>query len=236
MFLGYKRYPFRCVANFRDLGGYPAGGRAVTRYGVFFRCAHLGDACAEDIQLLRRLGVRRILDLRYPEDLARVPDATSRLPDFETLNISLMGDVSPAQIDVNAGEEDTLTLRGMYRQMLEHGGSALVSAVRALVEAPGGAAFHCFNGKDRTGMLAMFLLSAAGVANCDIVADYEVSHTYIEHCTDDISGSHYKNMKWTLQYLQEQYGSPTGYLLANGLSPETLAALRSRLVMPLPPL
>lgn len=235
MFLGYKRYPFRCIANFRDLGGYPVGEWGMTRYGVFFRCAHLGNACAEDIRLLRRLGVRRIVDLRYPEDLMRVPDATSCLPDFETLNISLMGDVSPAQIDVVATEEDTLTLRGMYRQMLEHGGDAIVSAVCALLQAPGGAAFHCFNGKDRTGMLTMFLLSAVGVANCDIVADYEVSHTYIEHCTDDISGSHYKNMKWTLQYLQEHYGSPTGYLLESGLSQEMLAALRSRLVMPLPP-
>ncbi|MCW3016555.1 MAG: protein tyrosine/serine phosphatase, partial [Solirubrobacterales bacterium] len=40
---------------------------------------------------------------------------------------------------------------------------------------PGGVVFHCGIGRDRTGMIAMLLLSLAGVAPDDIADDYELS-------------------------------------------------------------
>lgn len=230
--LCYKRYPFEGITNFRDLGGYPVRGGGMTRYGVFFRCAHLGNATRKDLAVLRGLGVRKIIDLRYPEDLERVPDAAGEADGFRLVNISLMGDIRPDEIDVIATEKDTRTLRGMYRQIVDHSGRLLVQALREIADTEGAVAFHCFNGKDRTGIIAMLLLSLAGVAPCDIVADYEVSHTYIEDYTDDISGSHYENMKWLLAYLNEKFGSPVEYLRRQGLTPELERRLAERLTQP----
>jgi hypothetical protein len=48
--------------------------------------------------------------------------------------------------------------------------------VKAIAHAaPGGVAFHCVGGRDRTGELAMVSLALAGVAPATIAADYEVS-------------------------------------------------------------
>lgn len=40
--------------------------------------------------------------------------------------------------------------------------------------------FHCQAGKDRTGVLAMILMGLTGVSKEDIVANYEVTHTYLK--------------------------------------------------------
>jgi protein tyrosine/serine phosphatase len=40
---------------------------------------------------------------------------------------------------------------------------------------PGGVAFHCVGGRDRTGQVAMVLLALAGVAPEEIAADYALS-------------------------------------------------------------
>jgi protein-tyrosine phosphatase len=47
------------------------------------------------------------------------------------------------------------------------------------VEAPedGGVLWHCFQGKDRTGWGAAFLLSALGVDREEIIADFDLSNT-----------------------------------------------------------
>ena len=42
----------------------------------------------------------------------------------------------------------------------------------------GAVVFHCTAGKDRTGVLAAILLLLLGVAEEDIIADYQVSFTY----------------------------------------------------------
>ena len=45
--------------------------------------------------------------------------------------------------------------------------------MRAIAEAPpGGVAIHCHAGKDRTGIVAALLLSAAGIAPEAIVEDF----------------------------------------------------------------
>ena len=52
----------------------------------------------------------------------------------------------------------------------------------------------------------------AGVDEKDIVADYEVSHTYIKGFMADVSGSHYMNMEKLLAFLHKNYGGVIQYL------------------------
>lgn len=60
-----RRYRLDQVANFRDLGGYACDG-GVTRYGVIFRSTALNKATEEDIAKIEHLGVRTVIDLRFP--------------------------------------------------------------------------------------------------------------------------------------------------------------------------
>ena len=72
-----RRYRLDQVANFRDLGGYACDG-GVTRYGVIFRSTALNKATEEDIAKIEHLGVRTVIDLRFPSETKELPD---RLPD-----------------------------------------------------------------------------------------------------------------------------------------------------------
>ena len=68
----------------------------------------------------------------------------------------------------------------MYPSLIRSEYSQLQYAtfMRLIVEAPedGGVLWHCFQGKDRTGWGAAFLLSALGVQRDDIIADFDLSN------------------------------------------------------------
>lgn len=222
-----RRWPLEGVANFRDLGGYPCHG-GVTRYGVFFRSAHLNAATAKDAQILSEAGISTIVDLRYPDESMTFPDR--EIPGSAVINCSIMGEIAADKIAVNNSVRDTRTMIRMYRQILEFGKLGLASALRCLLNAQDAAVFHCAAGKDRTGIIAMFLLGIAGVSREDIIADYEVSHTYIHDFTKDISGSHYSNMEKILKELDDRYGGLVPYLYALGISEEEIVGLRGKIV------
>ena len=68
----------------------------------------------------------------------------------------------------------------MYPSLISSEFSQLQYAtfLRLIVEAPddGGILWHCFQGKDRTGWGAAFLLSALGVRRDDIIEDFDRSN------------------------------------------------------------
>ena len=63
-----------------------------------------------------------------------------------------------------------------YVKRLVEGGPMLVAAAQSLTRSVDeGVIFHCSAGKDRTGLLAAFVLSALGVDREDVIADYGAS-------------------------------------------------------------
>src|SRR3981081_3458904 len=58
------------ASNFRDLGGYPARDGRIVRWRQIFRSNHLGHLTADDIGVLRGLGVRSAFDFRGAEERA----------------------------------------------------------------------------------------------------------------------------------------------------------------------
>jgi len=92
-------------------------------------------------------------------------------------------------------------------------------------------------GKDRTGILASMLLDLAGVCKEDIIADYQVSGTYLspfykrelENDTgliwennDDHLLSDAKNIASLHDYITEKYGGVQGYLKAAGVTADDI--------------
>jgi len=79
------------VHNFRDLGGYPTRDGRSTRWRSVFRADGLYRLTKKDVEIVRELGVRTVIDLRtakeieergrYPVDRHDVPSLGDR-PDL----------------------------------------------------------------------------------------------------------------------------------------------------------
>ena len=127
-----RRYRLDQVANFRDLGGYACDG-GVTRYGVIFRSTALNKATEEDIAKIEHLGVRTVIDLRFPSETKELPDRLGQ--DMDYINCSLMGTTKLEQLDVvNSSVVETKTLHRMYRLMLRNGGKEIRKALEVVAD------------------------------------------------------------------------------------------------------
>lgn len=223
-----RRYWMENVANFRDLGGYACEG-GVTRYGVIFRSTAWNKASQSDIEKLEKLGINTVIDLRYPSETKELPDKLGK--NTEYYNCSLMGSTPLEQLDVvNSSVVETRTLHRMYRLMLSNGQKEIKKAFEIVADSKGAALFHCAAGKDRTGILAMLILSCVGVEKEDILVDYQCSSTYVKEFTTDISGSNIYNMKKILEWIEKEYGGVEAYLKEIGVSGETIQNLKNKFV------
>src|SRR5262249_4839021 len=70
-----RRVPLEGCLNFRDLGGYPAAAGGATRWGRIFRADALSRLTPAAIELLVGQGLRTVVDLRRPRELAAHPCA-----------------------------------------------------------------------------------------------------------------------------------------------------------------
>ena len=101
--------------------------------------------------------------------------------------------------------------------MLAEHPQPVVTAVRAIANAePGCVVFHCAGGKDRTGLIALVLLTLAEAAPDEIIAVTE----FLASRNTTIEAS----LTSTISSL-----TMPGFLLENGLSGTELTALRTRL-------
>ena len=184
---GYVR--LAAVHNFRDVagGGYRLADGGVMTRGLVYRSPVL--TCTEDDQqVLRALDVRRVVDLRTDEEVAKQPDLLPDGVEYVPVDV-LAGHVSAvtalnahAHDADSAREEMATTYEAFVRGERER--RAFGSALRAVATSPGATIIHCTAGKDRTGWLAAVLQSLAGVGDDDLMADYlrtnELSTEFVE--------------------------------------------------------
>lgn len=230
-----RRVLFEHIVNCRDLGGYPCADGAVTRFDRLLRCGIPRDPTPRDMEALYQRGIRTVIDLRGDLEAIERPSAFLNHPDFEYRQISLL-EVNPAITD-----ERTL-LSDIYKRSVKEYAGNYARAFSALAAVKTPAVFHCFLGKDRTGILACMLLSLTGVCREDIVADYQLSGTYLRpfykremeqdtgliwENNDDHLMSEPHNIEMLMDFLDDRYGGVREYLLAAGVSaPELEAAGR----------
>lgn len=159
--------------NVRDLGGLPAGDGRRTRWGAAVRGDSLGALTARGWEEARRHGVRTVIDLRNEDEIGA--DVAPRPESIETVRIPLDVTEDREFWDVwESGPQFATPL--YYRPHLERFPERSAQVVAAIANAePGGVAFHCAGGRDRSGQVAMLVLALAGVEPEDIAADYALS-------------------------------------------------------------
>lgn len=230
----YVRLPLKGTTNTRDLGGYATKDGRITKWQVFLRSDDVCDLTKDDIKFLKRYGMTTVIDLRSAPELMDRPNPFAIDPQVNYVNISLYENASPAVIASLPSE----TLKNMYVEILELHREQVKAVFETIANAPEGTIlFHCAAGKDRTGVIAFLLMGLVQVKTRDIVSNYEVSFTnlrrndYFKNHEDPSSAFLYSpsnNMEETVAYVKAHYKTPEAYLLAIGLSQETLERIKAR--------
>ncbi|MDO5733354.1 MAG: tyrosine-protein phosphatase [Eubacteriales bacterium] len=235
----YQILPLETVKNARDLGGYPCAG-GVTRFGIFCRCAQMSECSEADAKFLTEYGIRSVLDLRSPEELLELPDAKS-LAHLEHCHVDctvypLFSEKLPQILADNKSQAEcyidffTMTeswrncLHTIAKQLQRHRGHGLI--------------FHCLEGKDRTGFLAILLLALVGCDHLAIAAHYESSATLLDyHRLKEIPDEMYRfymthplTALTSLDYIETHYGSAERFLLTIGVDEMDIATIQDAFV------
>jgi protein-tyrosine phosphatase len=164
---------FDRLHNFRDLGGYRAAGGRAVRWGRLYRSDSLAKLQGEDAARFGALGVRTVIDLRYPSEIER----WGRVPPGDRLayhNCSI--EHRPWDQSQLSGSTDAVRfLADRYAEVAADGAKEIGQALRIIAAGDAPLVMHCASGKDRTGVLAAIVLSLLGAAESDIVADYALT-------------------------------------------------------------
>lgn len=227
-----RRYIFENIENCRDLGGYPSK-YGCTKFKRFIRGGTVDRPTETDIEKLKALNVTTVIDLRGDFEFINQPNGTERLTD-NVEHISLY------EMNVAEAKGMKKALTEVYEYIIDNYKENVCKALKFVADAPDGAVFyHCFLGKDRTGILSMLLLTIAGVEEDDIVADYQLTYTYLEKymCThadtlwDTDPENHYslpQTMRSLLAYIKNKYGSVEDYIRKIGISDRDKEKIRKR--------
>lgn len=232
-----RRLPLQGTSNTRDLGGYPCAG-GVTRWRAFVRSDRPDSLTAEDLAFLKAYGVANAVDLRGDTECQRRPSRLDEAAGFTLLHVPISDQIH----DIDYEGDLPGSMSGLYIELLDNVGADIARVFRFFAGATGGCLFNCTVGKDRTGVVAMLLLSLAGVADADIVADYMMTEVYMRSFIGDhmaeqeiplyVLRSKPDSMWRALEHLNGTWGGAEKYLLGVGLSADELATIKARLVEP----
>jgi protein-tyrosine phosphatase len=185
-------------------------------------------------------GVTTIVDLRSASEVMTSPSpfANGSQSAITYLHLPLIDD----SMMVKLGE--AIDMYERYLMMLDRRQEAFGDILNAIAAADGAVVFHCFAGKDRTGLIAAILLSLAGVAPEAIAADFAETDDQLakkyEEWLAAAAPERRKEMREDLQcppermlgvlrHLDQRWGGVHGYLEAAGLEPAAIARLSSKL-------
>ena len=220
--------------NVRDLGGLPTSDGRTTRWGAVVRSDSPDELSAAGRAALRQHGIRTIVDLRSPSER----------------NGSVLGPATVVHVPVLDFEDEPFWSRwggatdtvGFYRALLDRWPERFAEAVAAVARAePGGVLVHCRLGRDRTALVAAFVLELVGVPRETIAADYALSadrlrpfyDRLIETAADDAERARLRveNVSDKAAMLAVLDGLDLrSYLAAGGLTAADVDALAARLL------
>lgn len=173
-----KHIPMDGPKNFRDIGGYMNGEGRLVAWNRLYRSDGLSALSERDEALFRALDIRTIVDLRGSAERDMLPDS---IPEgVEYFHCPMMREAGADKASALSDFARSLVVG--YKSMVTDDAALAGAAVNAVIDGleKGAVVFHCSAGKDRTGVLAAILLLLLGVGEEDIIADYQVSHTYNE--------------------------------------------------------
>jgi hypothetical protein len=223
-----RSLPWEGFVNARDLGGLRTADNRMTRWGAVVRSDDPARLTAAGWSALYAHGVRTILSLRTRGLEEKAVDVSLCPGQITTLTAEIEDAMDPGfgqWINNELWSTPLYYMDALERWPQRHA-EALLSIARA---RPGGVLFHCRRGVDRTGIIALLLLSAVGVTPDEILADYEMS---IDPERDVLLAREHTTTKEVIRAVLEGLNI-NAYLREGGMSTDDLDVLRERLLEPL---
>jgi len=198
-------------------------------------------------------GITTVIDLRTEAEVNGAPgppfstfQSTSPVPTTNEgdgaalirLHLPLIDDATAPVLNASPA------MQHRYLLMVDRRQAAIGAIFEAIASAEGPVLFHCFAGKDRTGIVAAIMLSVAGVDPEAIGEDYAETDVQLasryEEWLATAAPDRVELMRdelrcppeWmlnTLDHLKRKWGGVEGYLEAAGLDSSDISRLQSKL-------
>lgn len=165
--------PLEKGSNFRDIGGYVGADNKHVRWGMIYRSGGTPLLTDADVQDVRALGLRNLVDLRSSEERVIAPTRLDGIP-YSAIGYSMAA--------INGSQSNSTQIQNggaIYRNfptLLAPQMRLLFAKLLARADAP--LAYNCSAGQDRTGFATAMILSALGVPRETILQDYHLSTSY----------------------------------------------------------
>lgn len=171
---------FKTLLNFRDTGGINATGGGVLKKGILFRSANPDKLSNSDLQQLRALNIKTVIDLRAPHEVRneyKYPDPSQKLSlplDFQQTTRERL---RPVIYNKNSEQVIADVSNAIYLEILDASGTVIKEVMETLA-SPGSipVLIHCQAGKDRTGIIIALILLSLGVDRELIISDFMKSN------------------------------------------------------------
>ena len=179
---------FEGIANFGDIGGYPTADGRQVKWGVLYRAANLSESSRADLEGLKQLHLKKLIDFRSSVEKEEEPNQLPEPIPFEVVEVPTLDegnnamaqdimerietgdfdDFDPDNLMLTANRQFATEFTPQFRQFIDE--------VQDADGAP--VVWHCSAGKDRTGFAAAILLRILGVPQDVVMQDYLASKQY----------------------------------------------------------
>lgn len=244
---------FEGIENARELGGLVMKDGRTVRPGKLVRSGELSKASDADVALLKsRFALSDVFDFRFDRERASKPDR-----EMEGVTNTWLSTLPQAFLAAfTSGRADSTTVQSAnmldalasyaFNPKAQEMANRLYPAIvtdttsqkrygaflRGVLEADGGALWHCSQGKDRCGWGSAFVLAALGASRETIVEDFALSNVSYAPAIEALSakviekggsepelgfirsmvGVNVENFESTLDLIDARYGSLQSYL------------------------
>ncbi len=238
-----RNYLLAGAYNFRDIGGYETTDGHHTRWGRVFRSDAVHRLTHGDVDQLRPLGVRTILDLRSGREITE--GGSGLIHDEPGMNVV---HIPFGRIGEEADPSwQEWTLAELYRGIVVEAKGAIATVMTTLAsDETMPAVVHCAAGKDRTGISIALLLRLLGVDDATVTEDYLLTESNFLAFRERLTPEELSHLDMipvellrvdamvlaaTLAIIDAEYGSTEAYLVDAGVTPEAIRTLRQRLLV-----
>ena len=185
--------------NTRDLGGMVTKDGLVIRPNRLLRSGMLYGATPDDLKVLKKHGVTKIVDFRTGQEIKEKPDpflegvTYIHLPAFEQINPGLTRDKRSDQKAIH--QSKTSNVKNIKQVMIEMYEKLVTDAhsvrqyrrfIHEVMENEHATLWHCTAGKDRAGLATVIVLEILGVDRGLIIDDYLLTQTYLKPEVDEL--------------------------------------------------
>lgn len=206
--------------------------------GVLVRSDSVAHLTPVGREAMIAYGITTVIDLRTDAELVKAPNPCADNAGLSYVHRPLIDD----SMMVGLGEASGMFER--YLWMLDGRAEAFRAIFETVAAVDGGVVFHCFAGKDRTGLVAAMLLSLAGVPDDAIATDFaetdaQLALRYEEWIAAEAPERRTElreelrcppdRILGVLDHLNLRWGGVHGYMEAAGMTPAAIDRLSSQL-------